>query len=134
MVVSGGMACGVDIATPRRQTRELEEIGKQGVAVLGGDALWVELHAVHGMGAVLQAHNQPAGFGRHRKVLGKALALHDQGVIARNLKPPGQSSEYTFARVADARELAVHWLRGAHDVAAVGLADGLMAEANAQDR
>ena len=41
-----------------REAGELEEVGEQRVAVLGGDALGMELHAVHGMRLVLQAHDQ----------------------------------------------------------------------------
>src|SRR5262245_54953194 len=83
---------------------------------------------------MLQPHDEIAGFGGYHEILRQALALHDQGVIARNLKSPRQGAEYALAGMADRRELAVHRLRRADNVATVGLADGLMAEADAQDR
>ena len=37
---------------------ELEEVGEQRVALLGGDALGMELHAVDGMRLVLEPHDE----------------------------------------------------------------------------
>src|SRR5688572_26319759 len=54
---SGSVAGGAQIAAARGDTGDVEEVGEQGMTVLGGDALGVELHAVHRMGFVLQAHD-----------------------------------------------------------------------------
>ena len=47
----------------RRQTRKLEEVGEQRVTVLGCNAFWVELHAMHGVLLVLQPHDQATALG-----------------------------------------------------------------------
>ena len=57
---------------------DLEEVGEQRVAVLGGDALGVELHAVHGMRLVLQAHDR----GCRRAV--SAVTARQSGRLARS--------------------------------------------------
>ena len=44
---SGGVARGPGVAAARAEAGQLEEVGEQRVAVLGGDALGMELHAVH---------------------------------------------------------------------------------------
>src|SRR5262245_14387693 len=132
MVASCRMAGGVNVATPGRKTGEIEEVGEQRVSVLGGDALGVELHPIDGMYLVLQPHDQPVGFRRHLEVGGQISALNDQGVVAGHLEAARQGTKHALAGVMDLRELAVHRLGRAHDPAAVGLANGLMAEAHAQ--
>src|SRR5262249_52693585 len=87
---SGSVAGGVDVAVPRREAGDLEEVGKQGMAVLGGDAFGVELDAMHRMLLVLQPHDEAVGGpGGDRKAAGQAFALDDQRVIARDLEPLG---------------------------------------------
>src|SRR5262249_40224095 len=108
MIVSRGGPSGAAIATARRQAREVEGVGKQRVAVLGGDAFRVELHAMHRVQLVRKPHDQPVGGRGHDQVIGQAVAVDDQRVIARDLKLPRQRLKYAFAGVADARELAVH--------------------------
>ena len=115
---------------------ELEEIGEQRVAVLGGDALGMELHAVHGMRLVLQAHDQAvAGLGRDRQAVGQRLrarrSANDSASTSKRLR---QALEHALARVGDLRQLAVHRHRRADHLAAVGLADRLVAEADAEQR
>src|SRR5262249_1264295 len=113
---------------------KVEEVGEQGMAVLGGDALRVELHAVYGKRLVLEAHDDAVGLGRDLEVGRKAAALHDEGVIARDLEFPGQALEDALAGVADSGKLAGHRNGRAHAPAAVDLADGLVPEADAEDR
>ena len=55
---------GARVAAARAHAGQLEEVGEQRVAVLGGDALGMELHAVHGMRLVLQAHDEAVGASR----------------------------------------------------------------------
>ena len=78
----------------------LEEVGEQRMAVLGGDALGMELHAVHRMRLVLQAHDDAVGrLGRDLEHVGQALALDDQRMIARHLEALGQALEHALALV-----------------------------------
>ena len=46
----------------------------------------------------------------------------------------GRPAEYALAVVIDCAGLAVHQVAGADDLAAEGFADGLVAQADAQDR
>ena len=66
--------------------------------------------------------------------VGQALSLDDQRMIARHLNALGQALEHALAGVADGRQLAVHGLGRADHLAAVDLADGLVAEADAEQR
>ncbi len=71
-----------------------QEIGQDGVAVLAGDALRVELHAEDRQRAVAQAHDQPVlgPGGRHQRV-GQRVPLDDQAVVARRVERRGQAGE-----------------------------------------
>src|ERR1700674_1566747 len=55
-------------------------------------------------------------------------------MIARRLERPIDAAEHRAAAVTDFAELAVHQPRCPDDVAAIGLTDRLMAEADAEDR
>ena len=66
--------------------------------------------------------------------VGSAVAAHDQRMIARRLERARQGVEDGLALMQNVGDLAVDGLRRAHDLAAKGLADGLMAEADAEDR
>jgi hypothetical protein len=115
----------------RAHAGDVEEVGEERVAVLGGDAFGMKLHAVHGMRLVLQAHDDGlaglGGLGGDGQTIGQAGALDDQRMIARDLECPGQALEHALGLVGDLGELAVHEDRRADDFAAVGLADRLMA-------
>src|SRR6185295_7977862 len=63
-----------------------------------------------------------------------ARTVDDQRMIARRLERSVDAAEDAAAPVLDQRELAMHRNRRAHDLAAEGLADRLMAEADAKDR
>src|SRR5262249_11071764 len=105
------------------------------MAVLGGDAFGVELHAMHRMLLVLQPHDEAvSGPGGDRKATRQAFALDDQRVITRDLEPLGQPLEDALARMIDLRDLAVHGNRGAYHCAAIHLADRLVPKADAQGR
>jgi hypothetical protein len=55
-------------------------------------------------------------------------------VIARHVEVLGQPGEHAFLRGLDRADLAVHHLLGADHLAAERLADGLVAQAHAQQR
>ena len=50
-----------ELLQARLHARAFEEIGEQSVAVLRGDALGMELHAVNWQRLVLQAHDEAIG-------------------------------------------------------------------------
>src|SRR5690606_10109512 len=106
----------------------------------GQDRLGVELHALHRVLAVAQAHDllDPAvlvlGPGGDLEAIGQRRLLDHQRVIAGGLVAVGQAREHAFAAVPDRRGLAVHDPARAHHPAAVGLAYGLVPEADAEDR
>src|SRR5664279_395333 len=66
---------------------EIEEILQHQVAVLGGDALGVKLHAVHGQARMRNAHHQTVvGFGVDGERARHAGALDHQRMIARGVE------------------------------------------------
>ena len=67
-------------------------------------------------------------------VVRHGVALDHQRMVARRLERAVDAAEDAVALVADLGELAVHRQRRAHDLAAEGLADRLVAEADAEDR
>ena len=86
-------------------------------------------------GAVAQAHDHAVGRGgRHLELVGHRVGAHHERVVARGHEGVGEPGEEALAVVVDLRGLAVHQVRGRHDVAAEGLADALVAEADAQQR
>ena len=61
------------------------------MALFGGDALGMELHAMHGMRLVLQAHDDAVvRLGRDLEAIGQGRALDDQRMIARDLERFGR--------------------------------------------
>ena len=65
---------------------------------------------------------------------GQALRRDGQRMVARRLEGAVDAAEDRAAGVADLADLAVHQRRRAHDLAAIDLADRLVAEADAEDR
>src|SRR5271167_2978527 len=74
------------------------------------------------------------GVGGHGEIVREASAIDDKRVIARRLEGCVDAAENARAVVADQRKLAVYWRRRPHDRAAEGVADRLMAKADAEDR
>ena len=65
---------------------------------------------------------------------GRSFLFHDERVIARGRHGRGQAAEDGLVVVGDGAGLAVHQVRSAHDVAAKSRADGLMSQADAENR
>jgi len=57
-----------------------------------------------------------------------------QRMIARGFEIIVETAEHAAAVMVDPAELAVHGHRSAHDASTIGLGDGLVAEADAEDR
>ncbi len=66
-------------------------------------------------------------------VAGRGLRLDRQRMVAGRLEAGIEAAEQALAGVVDARSLAMHQLRRPDHVAAHGLADGLVAEADAEN-
>src|SRR4051794_40659920 len=67
----------------------VEEVLQYLVALLRGDALGMELHAMDRQAAVLHRHDQPVGgLGGDVQAVGQGGAIDDQRMIARRLEAP----------------------------------------------
>ena len=95
----------------------------------------MELHALDRERAMAHAHDLAVGGarddGQHRGARG---GLDHERVIARRLEGPGEAAEDALPFVLDRRRLAVHQAARAHDAPAEGVADRLVAEADAEER
>lgn len=116
-------------------SRDIEEILQEGMAIFRGDALGMKLDAMHGAALVHHTHDRAVircsgdfECSRHR------LSLDDEGMVTRCFEIIIEAPEDASSRVMDAAEFAMHGHRRSYDLAAVGLPDGLMAQAYAQDR
>src|SRR5690606_13872263 len=111
-----------------------KEILQQRVAVFGQDRFRMELHAFDVELLMAHAHDLTVGGPRrHFQAVGQRGALDRQRVIADHRVRTRQVLEDADARVFDRRSLAVHDLLRAHYLAAERGADGLVAEAHAED-
>jgi len=64
---------------PALHTGDFEEILQERMTVLGGDAFWMKLHAMDGMGFVLKPHdNAVIGFSGDRKAPRQAIPFDNQ--------------------------------------------------------
>src|ERR1700744_1971555 len=114
---------------------DLEEVGQEVVAAFRGDRFRVELYAVHWPGLVLHAHDLAIfGPGGDLQIGRQVFLAHRQAVVARGGEGGLQSGEDALALVMDLAGLAVHQRLGVDHLAAIGLADRLVAQADAEDR
>ena len=115
-------------------SRRRQEILEHRVAVLGGDAFRVELHAMDRQRCVAQAHDDAIfRLGGNEQILRQILALDDKRVIARRLEREGNprktlSALWLILLTCHASALARAAPRRRKH------ADSLMAEANAEKR
>src|SRR5258705_2902698 len=94
----------------------------------------MELHAFQRQLPMAQAHDDAVLRPRRDfEALRQALARHHQRVVTRRGKRGGEAGEDRPPVVMDLRYLAVHEAGRAHDLAAERLAEGLVAEADAED-
>ncbi len=100
----------------------------------------MELHALDRQGFVAHAHDfvdvavRGLGPGGDVQAIRGGGFVDDQGMIAHHGEGAGQAGEYALPPVVDLGGLTVHDVPGADDVSAEGLADALVAQADAQDR
>jgi uncharacterized membrane protein len=116
-------------------THRADEVAEDVVAVGREDGFGMELQALGRMLGVPQSHRDSAGAPGGNQQTGRQGALiDDQGVVAPGRETPGQASQDAAAVVSDQCRLAVDGLRRRGDPGAVGRRDGLMAEADAEQR
>src|SRR5665213_3921052 len=105
------------------------------MAVFRCDAFGMKLDAMHGMRFVHHALYDAVAACRGHFEIGRHTVRRDsQRVIARGLEIIVKAAKDAFAGVMNARNLAMHRFRRAHDPAAIHLADRLVTEAHAKDR
>ena len=109
--------------------------------MVGEDGLGVELNAFDGEGFVAETHDR-AGVGGavaggdargDFEGVGDGVFADDERVLARAGHGLRKVAEDGAVVVLDGGGFAVHELRGADDLCAEGRADGLVAEADAED-
>lgn len=103
--------------------------------MFGLDAFGVELHPVHWQFAVLQAHDRPiVKFGSNFQTVRKRRALYGEGMVPRGFERGRKTCEQGFSGMVDRAHFTVNDFMAAHDFAAKGLSDCLMAKADAHQR
>ena len=113
----------------------VQEVLEQVVTAFGQDGFGVELHALDGQRLVADAHDfAVVGPRGDVEAVGQRLALDGQRMVTGAGQRVGQALEDADILVVHRRNLTVHQLLGMHDPAAEGLADRLVAEADAEQR
>src|SRR5262245_14165075 len=87
----------------------VEKILQDQVAMLGGDALGMELDTVNRVAAMMHPHDQMIRrFRRYLNILREVFAIDDERVVARRPERTVDAAEHTFAGLPDFRKLAMH--------------------------
>ena len=95
----------------------------------------MELHAFEFVPAMAEAHDGAViGLGGDGQLARQGFALDNEGMVARGRKGIGELAENVFAVVMDLAGLAVKDFRRANNFPSECRANGLMAEANAENR
>jgi len=103
-------------------------------AGFGEDGFRMELDAFDFVAAVPEAHDDAVfGFGGDGELAGQRFSFDNERVIARGGKRVRQFAENVFPIVMDLAGFAVEKFWSTNDFPAEGRADGLMAEANAEN-
>ncbi len=120
----------MDLAGSRGQG---QEVGQQFGAVEGEEGFGVELDAVEGPGFVAEGHDFFfVGPGGDDEVIGEGAGADDEAVVAGGVEGVGESGEDAGVVVVDGGDFAVHEAPVAFDDGAEGVADALVAQADAE--
>src|SRR3984893_7213190 len=98
-----------------------------------GDAFGMKLPAMRGKPLVRKPHDKTIGLRRHRQDIRHGVAAHDKRMVASRPERAIEAAKNRFALVFNRCELAMHGFWRADDLAAKGLADRLMAEADPEN-
>ena len=111
-----------------------QEIFQHGVAVLGQDGLWMELHTFDIQLSVFDAHDLAiVGPGRDLQVRRTSRALDGQGVVTVDSELRGQPRKHPFLGGGDLTGFAMHEFLCTDDLSTHGSANALMTQANPQN-
>src|SRR5438270_4691210 len=120
-------------SSTRRLPRHTEEVGEQLAAFQSQHRLRVELHAVGPVALVPEAHDDPVMRpGADLELVRDGAGIDHQGMVSSGLEGDRQAREWGPAVVVNPARHPVP-RRVAPDRAAEGLAESLVAEADAQD-
>ena len=123
------------IASINCDAGKFKEIGQQRMAMFRGDGFGMKLYTMDRMGFVSEPHDHSViTFGGDFQLGRKGCPFNSQGMIACRPESTRQTLEDAFALVGDSGQLAVHEGRRPYNLAAIGLADGLVAQAHAKYR
>lgn len=113
---------------------EGEKVLKNFHSAFGRDRLRVKLHSPDRECLMPQPHDFSfGGLGRDFEAIGARLAFEDQGMVARRGKSLRKPGEYIGVAMRNGGSFAVHESIGSHDFSSEVVADGLMAEADAEE-
>lgn len=105
------------------------------MAVFGGDGLGMKLNPVNWQFLVLQAHDCAiVKFGGDVQGSGQGGTVNHKRMISGRFERAGQPGKQTCAAVLHLPHFAVNDLVTAHNLAAEGLADGLMTQTDPHQR
>ena len=111
-----------------------QEVAEEGETCGGEDGFGVELDAFDGKLAVAEAHDDAVGgFGGDFEAARQRAAFDDERMIARGFEILREAAKNRFAVVMNFAGLTVHDFFRADDFATERVADGLMAEADAEN-
>src|SRR5262249_6617402 len=112
---------------------ETKEVREQLMPVFRGDTFGMELHAVHRVARVLQAHDHTVRrFCGDLERIRQACPLHDERMVAGSGEILRDVGEHTLSGVMHLGELAMHQRWCTHHAAAIDLANRLVAETHAE--
>src|ERR1700723_2621838 len=112
-----------------------QEVFKELKTCVRQHGLRVELHTFYAQLAVAQTHDYAVvGFGGNFECARQRFSIDDERVIARGNERLRQAAEYCFAVMLNFAGLSVHYFFGTHHAASKRSANGLVAEANTENR
>jgi hypothetical protein len=134
-VIHGSCWSWLNANSPHPATLNYQEVFKELETCVRQHRLRVELHAFYAQFAVAQTHDYPvAGFGGNFECARQRFSIDDKRMIACGNERLRQTAEYCFAVMLNFAGLSVHYFFGTDHAASKRSADGLVAEANAENR
>lgn len=100
-----------------------------------GDGLGMKLNTMNVQGPVADGHDDSViGFSGDFQALGERVSIDDKGMISGRAKRARNPTEDPVSRMRDLGDLSMFGATGPDDFSAKCLSDGLMTQADPQDR